>query len=39
VTVTFAGESPDVMVDVLATTIGGQVRTTALGWRLSERTR
>jgi hypothetical protein len=24
---------------VLATTIGGQVRTTALGWRLSERTR
>jgi transmembrane sensor len=39
VTVTFAGESPDVMVDVLATTIGGQVRTTAPGWRLSERTR
>lgn len=39
VTVTFAGESPEVMVDVLATTIGGQFRPTALGWRLSERTR
>jgi transmembrane sensor len=39
VTVTFDGESPDAMVDVLATTIGGQLRPTALGWRLSERTR
>ncbi|MFN5203051.1 FecR family protein [Gemmatimonas sp.] len=39
VTVTFDGEPPDVMVEVLAATIGGQGRATTLGWRLSERPR